>query len=97
MRRLDTIVPATVLGGDEELEVEFNWHPGSPPSGLTGPPEHYDPGEGPDVELLKTTRGGTEIALDDEEREAVELWLAENYVDDADYDGGIFDDHDYDD
>jgi hypothetical protein len=39
---------------DTEVEVEFcveTW--GSPPSGEFGPPEDYDPGEGPLVELVQ--------------------------------------------
>lgn len=36
----------TIQIEDLELEVEGTFTPGSKPSGLSGPPENYDPGDG---------------------------------------------------
>ena len=37
--------------GETELEVDYTFRPGSAPSGMFGPPEHYDPGEPAEVEI----------------------------------------------
>lgn len=56
---------------------------GSDPSGMFGPPEDYDPGEGPElyVERVRLAADGTsdeEILLGDDERERLETMIAEN-------------------
>ena len=33
-----------LTGHDDGLPVTFDWSPGHEPSGMSGPPEHYDPG-----------------------------------------------------
>jgi hypothetical protein len=42
---------------DEETEVEvsFEFVPGTPESGNHGPPEHYDPGSGPEFSEIRGT------------------------------------------
>lgn len=37
--------------GETELEVDYTFHGGSAPSGLSGPPENYDPGCSWEVEI----------------------------------------------
>lgn len=56
---------------------------GSDPSGLSGPPENYDPGSGPElyIERVRLAADGTsdeEIILPDEERWKLEQEIAEN-------------------
>lgn len=36
---------------EEQIELEVNYTPGIAPSGMSGPPENYDPGCGDEVEL----------------------------------------------
>lgn len=77
----EAVVPATVATGfwpfDEsaldEVEVTFNWTPGTEPSGMYGPPENYDPGEGDYFEIL------TPVGLSEGAEEAVVNWLFENW------------------
>ncbi len=38
--------------GNGEIDIAFDWTPGQAPSGLTGPPENYDPGSGDEFDLL---------------------------------------------
>lgn len=37
--------------GETELEVDYTFRPGSAPSGMFGPIEHYDPGEPAEVTI----------------------------------------------
>lgn len=37
--------------GETELEVDYSFRPGTAPSGMFGPPEDYDPGEGAEVTI----------------------------------------------
>lgn len=37
--------------GETELEVDYTFRAGSAPSGMFGPPEHYDPGSAAEVEI----------------------------------------------
>lgn len=37
--------------GETELEVDYTFSGGSAPSGLSGPPEHYDPGSSHEVTI----------------------------------------------
>lgn len=54
---------------------------GSDPSGLSGPPEHYDPGSGPELYVSKVVLAegpDTTIEITDAERERLEGILLEN-------------------
>jgi hypothetical protein len=68
----------------EEIEVNIEYgveEYGSPASGLSGPPENYDPGSGALFRTYeKATRLDTEeeITLTPEEIEKFEQWLAEH-------------------
>jgi len=75
--------------GDEpdiEIEVDFELIGGSDPSGLSGPPEHYDPGEAPEFVLIgaaiKST--GEEVDLSAAEQDAVEADVMDRL---GDFDG----------
>lgn len=79
-----------------DVRVEYDIEEqGSPPSGLSGPPEHYDPGSGTTLIINPeaTLEDGTTITLTQEEMDKIETWLIEN--EDFD-DGPDFDDY-YDD
>lgn len=56
------------------LDVEFNLVGGEAPSGMSGPPEHYDPGSAPEFVLIGASIAAThdEVDLTDEELAAVE-------------------------
>lgn len=41
--------------GETEISVEFSYQPGTPERGRFGPPEDYDPGSGPEIELVAAT------------------------------------------
>lgn len=77
-------VPGSVIGWeDSELSVEFEYRAGSAPSGLSGPPEDYDPGEGPEIESLTATievhgEKPTPVPLNEEDEQKVIDWLYEN-------------------
>ena len=71
--------------GETEIEVEFSYSPGTAPSGLSGPPEHYDPGEGPEVAierawLAKEDPPGTHeyVLLTEAERQRIEDEIAQD-------------------
>lgn len=52
---------------------------GSEPSGLSGPPENYDPGSGPELYIDKCLlEDGTEVKISDEERERLEQVIIDN-------------------
>lgn len=59
------------LGDGEyvEIEVEFTLTGGSPESGMSGPPEHYDPGSAPELEIDRAWRDDTKerVKLTDSE------------------------------
>lgn len=75
---------------DDEAETEIlveiqvdGW--GSAPSGLFGPPEDYDPGDGMEFSILKAWLksdedkfDAPEITLTDAERERIEIAFAED-------------------
>ena len=59
-------------GGDRpvvEYEATYTITPGTPESGRFGPPERYDPGSPPEVELVDVTRDGVACEPDDDEVE----------------------------
>jgi hypothetical protein len=80
-RRFEEPVPLSILdGSDGDLIVTFDYSPGTPATGLSGPPENYDPGEGPMVEVVSTSYDvGPLCGLAAHEIEKVEEWLAENF------------------
>lgn len=56
---------------------------GSEPSGMSGPPEHYDPGSGPELYVEKVTiddgtEEGVPVEITDAEREHLEREIADN-------------------
>ena len=54
---------------------------GSDPSGMSGPPENYDPGSGPELYITKiqlAEGSDDEIVVTDEERWRLEAILCEN-------------------
>lgn len=99
-----TTIPLTVIDpegcGSCSLEVEFGWCPGREPSGMSGPPENYDPGDGPEIEIRKVTREGDEtpLTLNEDQEEALAEWIACNFVDleqdDGPYPEDYYDDRD---
>lgn len=71
--------------GETEVEVSFEFTPGTPESGVSGPPEHYDPGSGPefsDVEAVLLSDRATRIALTEAEIDRFET----ETVEDPDFD-----------
>lgn len=59
---------------DYDVTVEFEWTAGTPPSGLNGPPENYDPGSGDEFYILSPTEDA-----DGAREEAIIEWLDENW------------------
>lgn len=57
---------------------------GSAPSGLSGPPENYDPGSGWVFYIKPTAVGddGVEHTLTSDEYDAIHSWLEENHEED---------------
>lgn len=59
-----------VRDDDTEVEVVFAFTPGTPEQGNYGPPEHYDPGSGPEIEVQYAVLAGDadeRVQLDDQE------------------------------
>ena len=84
----------TFLRDDLETEVTitFSFTPGTPASGHYGPPEHYDPGSGPEVDIEKVrpdpdpdpTAPDIELTEPETERFIMEVCEAESeYLDDG--------------
>lgn len=59
---------------DYDVTVEFEWTPGTPPSGFSGPPENYDPGSGDEFYILSPTEDADGARV-----EAIIEWLDENW------------------
>lgn len=82
-------VPASVIypeDDDGELEVTFDFTPGQEPSGMYGPPEHYDPGCGDEFLVLTVKYRGMVYGLEPEDEALVDNWLAEHWEpDEPDY------------
>ena len=53
-----------ILGGNIELEVEFNYTPSSPAQ-LYGPPENCYPAEDEEIEIIAVKCNGKEVDTDD--------------------------------
>ena len=71
---------------EQEIEVTFTLHPGTP--GRTfGLPEDCYPAEPAEYEIESATLDGEVIELSDKETADVIEWLTENLDDDEDYDG----------
>jgi len=77
-----------------EIEVEFTLTGGSPASGMSGPPEFYDPGEGPEfcIESAHVRATGEPVTLTDEEAAKVEVDVLENAADYEDDGSDYFED-----
>lgn len=58
----------------EDVAVEFEWRPGTPPSGLSGPPENYDPGEGDEFTII-----AVEPFVADSHHDTLIEWLDDNW------------------
>lgn len=71
---------------DQEIEVTFTLHPGTPAK-TYGLPENCYPAEPAEYEIESATLDGDTIELSDEEPADVIEWLSENLDDDEDYDG----------
>ena len=73
-------VPESIVHFDPEDEsregppipVEFEWTEGTPPSGISGPPENYDPGEGDYFNIVSHD-------FDDATEERVIEWLDQHW------------------
>lgn len=61
-------------GDDETMTVEFSYYPGTEPSGMSGPPEFYDPGAGPEIDILSPNN----MSVEEEER--VVNYIFDNYI-----------------
>lgn len=85
---------------ETELEVDYEVRGGSEPSGMFGPPEHYDPGEPPEVTVIgawlladANNPDAPEVELTDAERERFE----QEVIQDPETWEPDYPDHDYDD
>lgn len=76
-------VPLSILdGSDGELIVTFDWAAGTAPSGISGPPENYDPGEADEFNITAAhydVAPGVSVLLADREEEQVIEWLDANW------------------
>lgn len=81
MSHHDTTVPLSVIDptddGDGEIEVSFDWTPGSAPSGEFGPPENYDPGCGDEFYIVDVT--GSPLGHGPAAADKIIAYLEENW------------------
>lgn len=49
-----------------EVTITAEVIPGIPPSGMSGPPENYDPGSGPEIESITVFNPNTDTELPDD-------------------------------
>lgn len=80
-------VTATItLNGEEfdaKLSVDYDYMPGTPESGVSGPPENYDPGDAGSVDITCIMFEGNDIhSLLDEStldfiRDEIDAWECE--------------------
>lgn len=77
---------------ETEVTITFSFTPGTDASGQWGPPEHYDPGSGPEVDIEKVrpdpdpdpTAPDIELTEPETERFIMEVCEAESeYLDDG--------------
>lgn len=82
-------VPMRVIDADDDADryvrVEFAWTPGQEPTGLSGPPENYDPGCGDEFEIERAfyvlkNDSLVPCGLADHEQESVIEWLDEHWT-----------------
>lgn len=82
-----TVLATITLDGEEfdtNLEVDYDFTPGSPATGMSGPPENYDPGEECTVDITSVEYEGVEIKhkLSEQDlefiRNEIEEWEIEN-------------------
>ena len=81
MRKPDTYTRWMALADDTEAEVSFDVHDyGSAPSGVYNcPPEHYDPGCGPELYVTGgVDEDGRPVVLDDVEVERLTDAILDN-------------------
>ena len=87
-KRFTEVVPQRVIEGDSDedhmIEVEFDWTPGTPATGFSGPPENYDPGSDDEFEIVGAAyklEGDVcvPLGLAPHEEEAVVDYLYENW------------------
>lgn len=71
---------------ESDVTVVFEWSPGCPPSGLSGPPENYDPGEGEEFNIVSSGPVAGADLPDAVEERLVE-WLDENWTRPVEDDG----------
>lgn len=78
-------VPLSVIdymaSPDLMLEVKLMWAPGREPSGMSGPPENYDPGDGPEIEINEVRRQGDDrplVDLTEDQLDAIAEWIVLN-------------------
>jgi len=68
------------LADDTEAEITFAVHDyGTAPSGHYGPPEHYDPGSGPELYVTGAAdEDGRPVELSEAETERLEYIILDN-------------------
>lgn len=69
---------------DRSLRIEFAWTPGQESTGMSGPPENYDPGSGDEFEIERASYvlkndSLVPCGLAEHEEEAVINWLDEHW------------------
>jgi hypothetical protein len=69
--------------GEREMtcELRFDIDPGTPATGFSGPPENYDPGEGPTVHKLAAFINGEDVTKRMANPEAADEFICENWSD----------------
>lgn len=88
-------IPAGIVPGfpDHEIEVEFDYNPGSAPT-IGGPPESCDPGDPPEIDSVDCYQNGAKFDPSDEQDSAVTEWLYAHYEFGADDDDGEYPEYD---
>jgi hypothetical protein len=85
----------TIERADKEIDVLVEYgveERGSAPSGMSGPPENYDPGSGWVFRINENAIWGDDherVALTEAEMDKIHSWLEENHEDDD----GFWDDY----
>jgi hypothetical protein len=75
--------------GEREMlcELRFDIDSGTPATGFSGPPENYDPGEGPTVHKLAAFINGEDVTKRMANPEAADEFICENFsAPEPDYD-----------
>jgi hypothetical protein len=65
-----------------QVEVFYTYEPGEPASGQYGPPEYYDPGSGPEIEIEEVWNTETDqptlIEMSEQDAAKFIAYIAEN-------------------